>query len=103
MRLTAIPGEWIDRSTEVEFQFEGNTYRGYRGDSISSALWAADVRMLGRSFKYHRPRGILSLANHDINALMQAGQRLNVRADVEPLVAQQLANRLARRVKHDQP
>lgn len=89
MRLTAIPGEWIDRSAEVEFQFEGKTYRGYRGDTISSALWAAEVRLLGRSFKYHRPRGILSFANHDINALMQAGQRLNVRADVEPLVAQQ--------------
>jgi len=89
VRLTAIPGEWIDRSTEVEFQFEGNTYRGYRGDTISSALWCAEVRLLGRSFKYHRPRGILSLANHDINALMQAGQRLNVRADVEPLAAQQ--------------
>lgn len=89
MRLTAIPGEWIDRSAEIEFRFEGRTYRGYRGDTISSALWAADVRLLGRSFKYHRPRGILSLANHDINALMQDGQRLNVRADVEPLAAQQ--------------
>ncbi|ARU31433.1 aminomethyltransferase [Sulfuriferula sp. AH1] len=89
MRLKAIQGEWIDRSSEVEFEFEGNTCRGYRGDTISSALWAADVRLLGRSFKYHRPRGILSLANHDINALMQAGQRLNVRADVEPLAAQQ--------------
>lgn len=84
-----IPGEWIDRNAEVEFQFEGKSYRGYRGDTISSALWAAEVRLLGRSFKYHRPRGILSFANHDINALMQAGQRLNVRADVEPLVAQQ--------------
>ena len=89
MRLKPISGEWIDRSAEVEFLFEGKHYRGYRGDSISSALWAEDVRMLGRSFKYHRPRGILSLANHDINALMQDGQRLNVRADVEPLVAQQ--------------
>ncbi|MDR3392910.1 MAG: 2Fe-2S iron-sulfur cluster-binding protein [Sulfuriferula sp.] len=89
MRLKAIPGEWIDRSSEVEFSFEGHAYRGYRGDVISSALWAADVRLLGRSFKYHRPRGILSLANHDINALMQAGQRLNVRADVEPLAAGQ--------------
>ncbi|MHB1656749.1 MAG: 2Fe-2S iron-sulfur cluster-binding protein [Burkholderiales bacterium] len=89
MRLAAIPGEWIDRSAEVEFQFEGKMYRGYRGDTISSALWCAEVRLLGRSFKYHRPRGILSLANHDINALMQAGQRLNVRADIEPLLAQQ--------------
>jgi sarcosine oxidase subunit alpha len=84
-----IQGEWIDRSCEVEFKFEGNVYRGYRGDTISSALWCAEVRLLGRSFKYHRPRGILSLANHDINALMQDGQRLNVRADVEPVTGQQ--------------
>ena len=87
MRLKAIPGEWIDRSAEIEFQFEGKTYRGYRGDTISSALWCTGERLLGRSFKYHRPRGILSLANHDINVLMQAGQRLNVRADIEPLSA----------------
>lgn len=86
MRLKAIPGEWIDRSSVLEFQFEGRAYCGFRGDTISSALWAADVRMLGRSFKYHRPRGILSFANHDINALMQSGQRLNVRADIEPLI-----------------
>ncbi|MBK9021264.1 MAG: (2Fe-2S)-binding protein [Sulfuritalea sp.] len=42
---------------------------------MASALWAADVRVLGRSFKYHRPRGVLSAANHDVNALMQWGAR----------------------------
>ena len=38
MRLTAIPGEWIDRSAEVEFQFEGKIYRGYRGDTLKAAI-----------------------------------------------------------------
>lgn len=87
MRLPASSGEWIDRSKPVEFSFEGQTFKGYAGDTISSALWGADVRVLGRSFKYHRPRGVLSLANHDTNALHQWGDQPNVRADVTPLVA----------------
>lgn len=87
MRLPASSGEWIDRSKPVEFSFEGRTFKGYAGDTISSALWGADVRVLGRSFKYHRPRGVLSLANHDTNALHQWGDQPNVRADVTPLVA----------------
>lgn len=85
MRLPPIPGEWIDRNHRLNFTFEGTQFQGYAGDTVTSALWAAGQRVLGRSFKYHRPRGILSLANHDINALMQAGQELNLRADVTPL------------------
>ncbi len=83
MRLDAIPGEWIDRSRTVQFDFEGTRAQGFAGDTISSALWAQGERVLGRSFKYHRPRGVLSLANHDANVIVQSGQRLNVRADVE--------------------
>ncbi|NHC38066.1 2Fe-2S iron-sulfur cluster-binding protein [Scytonema millei] len=86
-RLPPISGEWIDRSQRIDFTFEGNRFWGYAGDTIASALWAAGQRVLGRSFKYHRPRGILSLASHDINALMQNGQQLNVRADITPLEA----------------
>jgi len=86
-RLPPIPGEWIDRRQAINFTFEGTQFQGYAGDTVTSALWASGQRLLGRSFKYHRPRGILSLANHDINALMQDGQKLNVRADVTPLAA----------------
>ena len=82
MRLPPIPGEWIDRSSPRQFRFEGATAQGFAGDTISSALWAQGVRTLGRSFKYHRPRGLLSFANHDANVVMQQGDRLNVRADV---------------------
>jgi sarcosine oxidase subunit alpha len=87
MRLKSLPGEWIDRQHQVAFEFEGQRYQGYPGDTISSALWAAEARLLGRSFKYHRPRGVLSMANHDINVMLQDGERLNVRADVEPVAA----------------
>ena len=84
-RLPAVPGEWIDRTCPIEFSFEGQRYSGFAGDTISSALHAAGIRAMGRSFKYHRLRGILSMANHDVNTLMQAGDRLNLRADATPI------------------
>ncbi|CAM2170374.1 FAD-dependent oxidoreductase [Paraburkholderia sacchari] len=87
MRLAPHAGEWIDRSKQIEFGFEGQRYTGFAGDTITSALWASEVSVLGRSFKYHRPRGVLSLANHDVNAMFQDGARLNVRADVTELIA----------------
>jgi sarcosine oxidase, subunit alpha len=84
-RLPPQPGEWIDRGRPLRFRFEGCAYYGLAGDTISSALAANGVRLLGRSFKYHRPRGIYSLANHDVNVLVADGTRTNLRADVTPL------------------
>lgn len=86
-RLPPVTGEWIDRSRGLDFTFDGKAYRGWVGDTPASALWAAGAHVLGRSFKYHRPRGVLSMANHDVNTMMQTGARLNLRADVEPLEA----------------
>lgn len=86
-RLPPVAGEWIDRTQLLSFTFEGRRYTGFVGDTITSALLAAGQRTLGRSFKYHRSRSLLSLANHDTNALMQAGAVLNLRADVTPLEA----------------
>lgn len=84
-RLASVPGEWIARDRPISFRFEGNPVQGFAGDTVSSALWAAGQQVLGRSFKYHRPRGIFSLANHDVNTLMQSGRQLNLRADVSLL------------------
>ena len=81
-RLPKQEGEWINRSKTVKFSFEGQDYIGYEGDTISSALWAAGVKVLGRSFKYHRPRGILSMANHDVNVMVTDGLDTNIRGDV---------------------
>ncbi|MDA1014223.1 MAG: 2Fe-2S iron-sulfur cluster-binding protein [Planctomycetota bacterium] len=86
-RLPPRDGEWIDRGQPIEFRFEGCAYRGFAGDVLSSALWANDVRLLGRSFKYHRPRGIYSLAGHDANVMVEDGSRTNLRGDVLPLAA----------------
>ena len=89
-RLPPQPDEWIARDRPLGFHFEGRAVQGYAGDSLSSALLAAGVKVLGRSFKYHRKRGVLSMANHDVNTLMQVRHggrsRPNVRADIEPLV-----------------
>ena len=69
-RLDKRQGEWIDRSRSIHFQFEGDDYTGFHGDTISSALWANGVHILGRSFKYHRPRGIFGFDDIDCNAMM---------------------------------
>ena len=87
MRLAPHAGEWIDRKKKLDFTYEGRRYQGFAGDTITGALWASDVTVLGRSFKYHRPRGVLSLANHDVNVMVQDGARINVRADVTELTA----------------
>jgi sarcosine oxidase, subunit alpha len=85
MRLPPVAGEWIDRQRPLTFRFEGAPYSGWVGDTISSALLASGVGALGRSFKYHRLRGVLSLANHDVNTMVQVGNQLNLRADVTAL------------------
>jgi sarcosine oxidase subunit alpha len=84
-RLPPREGEWINRNRPIEFRFEGTPYQGFDGDVLTSALWANGVRLLGRSFKYHRPRGAYSLANHDVNVMVEDGRRTNLRGDVLPI------------------
>ena len=86
-RLQPHPDEWLDRSCALSFEFEGSTYPGFGGDTISSALAAAEVPYLARSFKYHRRRHVLSYANHDSNTLFQVDGVPNVRGDVTLLRA----------------
>ena len=49
----------INRNKKLSFKFNGKTYFGYEGDTLASALIANGVHLIGRSFKYHRPRGFL--------------------------------------------
>jgi len=86
-RLAPRDGEWIDRSHRLPFSFEGVRYEGFAGDLVNSALLANDVRIVGRSFKYHRPRGLYSLANHDVNGLFSDGIHTHLRGDQTPLRA----------------
>ena len=86
-RLDAPMGLLINRSKPLSFTFEGVDYQGYEGDSIASSLLANDRWLMSRSFKYHRPRGPLTMAGHDANTLVQWGGEPNVLADRELLTS----------------
>ena len=64
----------IDRDTPIRFSFDGKSYTGYAGDTVASALLANGVRVFGRSFKYHRPRGVLTAGSEEPNALITVGR-----------------------------
>ena len=66
-------GKLIDRSLSKEFMFNGKRLKGFEGDTLASALLANDQVMVGRSFKYHRPRGIVASGSEEPNALMETG------------------------------
>ncbi|TIR15766.1 MAG: sarcosine oxidase subunit alpha [Mesorhizobium sp.] len=68
-RLTS--GGLIDRSTALSFRFDGKNFLGFKGDTLASALVANGVKLVGRSFKYHRPRGILTAGSEEPNALVE--------------------------------
>ena len=69
MRLNK--GGLIDRNRPLRFTFDGRDYNGFAGDTLASALVANDVRLLGRSFKYHRPRGLFTAGPDEPNALIE--------------------------------
>src|SRR5579872_2169527 len=85
VRLEPQPGERIDRAREVPFTFGGRRVVGYEGDTIGSALYAAGTRVFSRSFKYHRPRGLLCCSGHCPNCMMTVDGVPNVRVCAEPL------------------
>ena len=63
-------GGRIDRSQPVQFSFDGKSYHGFSGDTLASALLANGVMLFGRSFKYHRPRGLVAAGSEEPNALI---------------------------------
>jgi sarcosine oxidase subunit alpha len=70
MKFRTPSGGRVDRRQPLSFSFDGKTYQGYRGDTLASALLANGVHLIGRSFKYHRPRGIFSAGTDEPNALV---------------------------------
>ncbi len=85
----ATGGRLIDRDQPVEFSFNGKRLRGFLGDTLASGLLASDQMLVGRSFKYHRPRGILASGAEEPNALFNLGTEgtfePNARATQTPL------------------
>ena len=84
-RLPQRPGERIDRGREIEFSFDGKPVSAFEGDTIGSALHASGQRVISRSFKYHRPRGLLCCAGQCPNCLVEVDGWPGVRACTEPV------------------
>ena len=72
--LRVKSSNFIDETARISFKFNGKTYYGYKGDTLASALLANDVHLVGRSFKYHRPRGIMTSGSEEPNAIVQVGK-----------------------------
>src|SRR6266568_9114908 len=85
MRLPPQPGERIDRSRTLTFSFDDETVEGFEGDTIASALYAGGRRVFSRSFKYHRPRGLLCCSGACPNCMMEVDGVPNVRVCAEPV------------------
>ncbi len=74
-------GLFIDYTKPLTFTFDRKLFNGFAGDTIASALFAGGQNILSRSFKYHRPRGVLTMAGHEANCFVQVAEEPNVRAD----------------------
>ena len=77
--------KFIDETSRISFKFNGKEYYGFKGDTLASALLANGVHLVGRSFKYHRPRGIMTAGSEEPNAIVQLNKNTaytepNVRA-----------------------
>ena len=79
----------INREKTLNFKFDGHNYKGFEGDTVASALLASGKKVFGRSFKYHRPRGILTAGSEEPNALITVGQGAfqdpNIRATTQEI------------------
>ncbi len=84
-RLRAREDERIDRGRPVTFTFDGTAVRGFEGDTFGSAMYAEGRRVFSRSFKYHRPRGLVCCAGQCANCMATVDGRPNVRLCVEPI------------------
>jgi sarcosine oxidase subunit alpha len=85
MRLPPQPDERIDRTQEIVFTFRGKPIRAFPGDTFGSALFADGQRVFSRSFKYHRPRGLLCCSGSCPNCMMTVDGTPNVRVCAEPV------------------
>ncbi|MGD9919472.1 MAG: 2Fe-2S iron-sulfur cluster-binding protein, partial [Paenirhodobacter sp.] len=87
--MSRLSGGLVDRSEHLTFTFDGKSFTGHPGDTLASALLANDVRLMGRSFKYHRPRGVVAAGSEEPNALVElrlgARQEPNTRATMAEL------------------
>ena len=67
----------IDETYRIPFKFNGKIYYGFKGDTLASALLANNIHLIGRSFKYHRPRGFMTCGSEEPNAIVQLHNNSN--------------------------
>ncbi len=70
-QVNRLNGGQIDRNTTLGFRFDIRSYTAHPGDTLGSALLANNVRLIGRSFKYHRPRGLLTAGSEEPNGIVE--------------------------------
>src|SRR5262249_30419396 len=87
IRLGPHPAQQLDRTQTISFTFDGNPATGFHGDTVASALYAGGRRLFRRSFKYHRPRGLLCTHGRCPICLMTVDGTRNVRTCTEPIRA----------------
>ena len=95
-------GGRIDRTASHEFSWDGQRLSGYAGDTLASALLANGVDILGRSFKYHRPRGVMSAGVEESGAIVSVGQGARLEPNVKA-TQQELYNGLTARGQNAWP
>jgi NADPH-dependent 2,4-dienoyl-CoA reductase/sulfur reductase-like enzyme len=98
-----IKGGIIDRSSPLGFTFNGHHYHGFSGDTLASALLANDVHLVGRSFKYHRPRGIMTAGPEEPNALMTLGEGADQDPNMRATMAELFDGMVSRSQNHIGP
>ena len=106
-QINRLNGGLVDRNKVLDFIFDGKSFEGFQGDTLASALMANGVRLMGRSFKYHRPRGLFSAGSEEPNALVElrtgGRQEPNIQATMAELYSGLIANSQNRwpSLKHD--
>src|SRR4249920_1360029 len=83
--VTPPAGRLLDTSREFAFSFDGKAIAAVQGQTIAAALYASGVRIFSRSFKYHRPRGLLCVSGKCPNCLMNVDGIPNVRTCITPV------------------
>ncbi|MGB2436024.1 MAG: sarcosine oxidase subunit alpha family protein, partial [Candidatus Puniceispirillales bacterium] len=99
-RSMRIKGGLVDRSSPLNFKFNNHEYQGFAGDTVASALLANDVHLVGRSFKYHRPRGIMTSGAEEPNALMTIGTGDDADPNTRATIAELYDNMIVKSQNH---
>ncbi|MCA2012333.1 sarcosine oxidase subunit alpha family protein [Cereibacter sphaeroides] len=101
--MTRLTGGLIDRSQSLSFTFDGKRYTGHPGDTLASALLANGVRLVGRSFKYHRPRGVVAAGSEEPNAMVTLREGARAEPNTRATMAELFDGLSARSQNHVGP